>query len=285
MKLVSYNIQFGTGKDGRVSIPRIAEEIAGADIIALQEVERFWSRSGYQDQVQLLADLHPEHYWVYGPALDLAPPGNDKSPGYRGRRRQFGNMVLSRFPILAARNHVLPKMDLGTDLSLQRAAQEAVIDVPEGPIRFVSFHLGHKSGAERAAQIATLRSILARAPQESGAWTGRVFRDDWDRDGLAPPQPQAALLMGDCNMTPADPEYGLMTGQAPESAEPAFRLRDAWASLNLGEDEGMTCLEEDGNKRLDYAFLTTDLVARLKSAQVDQAAQGSDHQPLWIELA
>lgn len=284
MKLVTYNIQFGTGKDGQVSIPRIAEEIAGADVIALQEVERFWSRSGCQDQAQLLADLHPEHYWIYGPALDLAPRRDDRAPGFRGRRRQFGNMVLSRFPILAGRNHILPKRDLGADLSLQRAAQEAVIDLPEGPVRFVSFHFGHKSGAERAAQIAALRSVQARAREEGGAWSGSIFQDNWDGDGLAPPQPQAAILMGDCNMTPADPEYELLTGEAPNAVEPALRLHDAWAALGLAEEDGVTCYDEQRDERLDYAFLSSDLAARLKNARVDRAALGSDHQPLWIEL-
>lgn len=54
MKLVTYNIQFGKGLDGRVDLDRIADEIRGADIIALQEVERFWPRSGNTDQVASL---------------------------------------------------------------------------------------------------------------------------------------------------------------------------------------------------------------------------------------
>lgn len=40
MKFVSYNIQYGIGLDGRLDLPRIASEIEGADIIALQEVKR-----------------------------------------------------------------------------------------------------------------------------------------------------------------------------------------------------------------------------------------------------
>ena len=285
MKLVTYNIQFGTGKDGEVSLPRIAEEIAAADLIALQEVERFWSRSGYQDQAQLLADLLPEHFWVFGPALDLAVPKGDRGPGWRGRRRQFGNMILSRHPILAARNHVLPKLDLGADLSLQRAAQEAVVDLPAGPLRVVSVHLGHKSPRERALQIAELRKVLARAPQEGGAWSGSRYRNYWGQDGAPPPQPTAALVMGDFNMVPDDPCHGLMTGMHPEAAAPDLKLKDSWLQLGLAEEEGATCAEAVASRRLDYAFVTEDLARRLVSAWVDQEAQGSDHQPIWIELA
>ena len=46
MRLVSYNIQYGRGRDGVFDLKRIATAIAGADVIALQEVERYWLRSG-----------------------------------------------------------------------------------------------------------------------------------------------------------------------------------------------------------------------------------------------
>ena len=36
MKLVSYNIQYGKGKDGRFDLARIATEIADADVIAVE---------------------------------------------------------------------------------------------------------------------------------------------------------------------------------------------------------------------------------------------------------
>ncbi|NKW71504.1 EEP domain-containing protein, partial [Rhodobacteraceae bacterium R_SAG10] len=47
MKLVSYNIQYGFGADGNYDLGRIAQVVDGADIIALQEVERNWSRTGF----------------------------------------------------------------------------------------------------------------------------------------------------------------------------------------------------------------------------------------------
>jgi endonuclease/exonuclease/phosphatase family metal-dependent hydrolase len=39
MKIVSYNIHYAIGKDDRYDLERIATAVAGADIIALQEVE------------------------------------------------------------------------------------------------------------------------------------------------------------------------------------------------------------------------------------------------------
>eukprot|EP01030_Chromulinospumella_sphaerica_P031480 gene31480-32107_t len=41
VKFVSYNIQYGTGRDNVVDLARIARAVQGADVIALQEVERF----------------------------------------------------------------------------------------------------------------------------------------------------------------------------------------------------------------------------------------------------
>ena len=56
MKIVTYNIQFGCGRDGKVDLDRIIEAVRDADVIALQEVDRYWPRSGDIDQVKLIVD-------------------------------------------------------------------------------------------------------------------------------------------------------------------------------------------------------------------------------------
>ena len=47
MKLVSYNVQYGFGADGVYDLARIANVVKGADIVALQEVERNWGEQGW----------------------------------------------------------------------------------------------------------------------------------------------------------------------------------------------------------------------------------------------
>ena len=47
-KIVTYNIQFGQGRDGKVDINRIVDALQGADVIALQEVDRFWDAFGHE---------------------------------------------------------------------------------------------------------------------------------------------------------------------------------------------------------------------------------------------
>jgi exonuclease III len=36
---------------------------------------------------------------------------------------------------------------------------------------------------------------------------------------------------------------------------------------------------------LDYCFVSGGLTARLKDCRVDTTARGSDHLPLWVDLA
>ena len=47
MRLLSFNIQYGFGSDGIYDLSRAVRLFDGADMIALQEVERHWSRSGF----------------------------------------------------------------------------------------------------------------------------------------------------------------------------------------------------------------------------------------------
>ena len=84
----------------------------------------------------------------HGPGLDLDASVTDGAGCVQNRRWQFGNLLMSRTPIRSSRNHLLPKLDLGEQLSIQRSAIEGVVDCPWGPIRIYSVHLGHKSGTE-----------------------------------------------------------------------------------------------------------------------------------------
>jgi len=59
MKLVSYNIRFGLGLDQKIDLGRIADTVNDADIITLQEVERYWKHSGMTDQPDIISG-HPE---------------------------------------------------------------------------------------------------------------------------------------------------------------------------------------------------------------------------------
>jgi len=113
MRLVGYNTQFSRGRDDRIDLDRMVAAVQDADIIALQEVERHWLRSGEADQPAEIARRLPRHHWVYGPYFDVDASRVAADGTVTNRRRQFGVMTLSRWPILSSRLHILPKFATG----------------------------------------------------------------------------------------------------------------------------------------------------------------------------
>jgi len=286
MKLVTYNIQYGLGRDGRYDLARVAAEVADADIIALQEVERHWQRSGNVDSPAVLAASLPEHHWVYGANLDMDASHRDTAGRLVNRRRQFGTMILSRRPIVSSRNHLLPKYATLTQHSIQQGALEAVIEASDaGALRVYSLHLSHLSAATRMPQVEALLDIHARAPGEGGAWCGGHPEPGagWT-EGEMPPMPAEAILLGDFNFDWSAAEYDRIVGPSSPSYGRLNRSTafvDAWVAAGHGEGEGATI---PAGRRIDYCFVSASLVDRVKSAWIDTNASGSDHYPLWIEM-
>ena len=287
VRFVSYNTQFCTGLDGCTDPDRIAAEIASADVMALQEIDRHWQRTGHVDQADCLAERFPDYHWAYGPGVDVDASYRGPDGRLVNRRRQFGNMVLARWPILMVRNHLLPKLHLRNPLSLQRSALETVVALPDGPCRVVSVHLAHAATSERLLQIERLLEILEAAPRDGGAWSGNDYAAGWALDAPPEPQPSRSIVMGDFNCESDSDEYALLCG----SVDPAFGplstcdgLTDAWLVPDNGMKDGATYGFDGRSRRLDYILMTNDLVERLHSIWVDRDAVGSDHKPVWAEI-
>ena len=150
MKIVTYNIQFGLGKDGCFDLERIASEVEGADIIALQEVERFWQRSGNVDQPAQLGKILNRYYWVYGPYFDVDASTAQNGGEVKNLRRQFGNMILSKTPILSTRLFPLPKSALRQRHNMVVGVFEGVVKLQnDGALRIYNAHLGARSQHDR----------------------------------------------------------------------------------------------------------------------------------------
>lgn len=285
MKLVSYNIQYGIGLDGRFDLDRIAETVRSADIIALQEVTRNFARNGGADMVAGLQDRLPEHFAVYGAGMDVDMGSAVENGRAVNRRLQFGNMVLSRFPIVSSRNLLLPRSRTYDTLNLQRSALEALVTTPGGALRVYSVHLDHVSSDERLAQIRELKARALGYPLEGGAVSGAV-----EFAFAEPPCPEDFVLMGDFNMEPESIEYRAMVGATdtdfgrkrrathPLDAEALFGSRpaDAYSWMDM-QDNGR-------RKHLDYCFVSASLAPRVKACRTDTEAAGSDHFPVWLDL-
>ncbi|MSO93820.1 MAG: hydrolase [Rhodospirillales bacterium] len=287
MRFASYNVQYGTGKDGRVDLARIAAEIGDADVIALQEVDCFFERSGNVDQARAFAALFPEHHWVFGAGLDVDASLSDASGRLVHRRRRFGNMLLARWPILSSRNHLLPKDGLVRQVSLQRSAIEGVIAPPGGPIRVYSVHLAHASAPERVRQVERLKEILMGAPSAGGVISGRDVKPAWLSGAAPPPMPCSAVVMGDFNATSDTREYEILCGAVDPRHGRLTTIEglvDAWVAAGNDVGAGTTFRRDGAPVRIDYIFVTPELAGGVRSAAIGSAAVGSDHQPIFAEI-
>jgi endonuclease/exonuclease/phosphatase family metal-dependent hydrolase len=211
----------------------------------------------------------------------------DSAGRLQSRRRQFGNMLLTREPILSSRCFPLPKLGTVVQYSLQRVALEGVIATGCGAVRVYSIHLTHLADATRSPQVDAILDIHRRAPVEGGAWCGTHPETAWTQDGPAPPMPRDAILMGDFNLEPSSPLYDRIVGpMSPEYGRMngIDGFVDAWVASGHGEQDGVTCHGVHAGQRIDYCFLSTPLLPRLRASWIDDDAAGSDHQPIWTEL-
>jgi endonuclease/exonuclease/phosphatase family metal-dependent hydrolase len=145
-RLVSYNVHSAVDTDGNLDPEAVATVIEGQrpDVVLLQEVSRGWAIAGTIDLGEWLSRrLRMPFAW--GPAAD----------------GQFGNMVLSRFPIVSARTVLLPR-GIGT---MERGYVRSVIDLGGGrTMTAIVTHLAHRAEHTSAR--------LLQADRLLGDWAG-----------------------------------------------------------------------------------------------------------------
>lgn len=298
MKFVTYNIQYGKGKDGRVDLERSIDAFAGADIIALQEVQRLGPHSGNVDQAQVIAEGLSDYYWVYGAGVDLHVAGGTPT---QNTRYQFGNMLLSRQPILTSRHHLLPKYGSTDALSIQRSTIEATVQCGTRLLRLYSAHLTHLSSITRLPQVEALLSIHHNAVFEGAPISGDLRSFDWANGASGGAQivpqvvsqiapqivPDEAIMLGDFNFQPNSPEYDLLVGPSSDYGGRISNPQgfvDAWCAAGHDLSGGFTSDVNGQPARLDYCFVSNSLQHRVRGCHVDDNAIASDHFPLYIEI-
>ncbi|MEO6653720.1 MAG: endonuclease/exonuclease/phosphatase family protein [Ilumatobacteraceae bacterium] len=286
VRIVTYNIQYSRGKDGEFDLARIADTVRSADIIGLQEVTRHLPPAPDDDQPAVLEGLLGEFYCVYGAPADMDASTVGDNGVVLNRRRQFGNMLFSRWPIASMRLQLFPRIRTFDVLSLQRGALEAVIDHPDGPLRVYVVHLEHLLERRRVEEVGHLLDFAFAAERHGTAATGpaRIM-------GRSPAVPAEFIVLGDCNMLPGSPAYIRMTGAPDYYYGPTMtsdHLVDTWPLVGREITDGITWWDESTNfesgTRLDYLFVTPGLADAVVAAGIDEQAAGSDHQPVWIDL-
>ena len=285
MKLITWNVQWCRGVDTRVDPARIVAEVkrlGDFDVLCLQEVAdnfpdpRLAGSTG-EDQFALLPALLPGYAAVAGVATDH--PADD------GRRRRFGNLILSRLPVRQVFRHLLPfPVDPGVN-GMPRIALEAVLAAPFGDLRVITTHLEWYSRPQRGAQVEALRAIYAEghghARQGSTTDTsGGPFHTY--------PRPAATLVAGDFNLEYDDPLHRRMLAPFADATPP---LANAWDLVNAGVPYPATFKVHEkwaaGDPELhcDFIFVSAELRQRVRWVRSDRDTQASDHQPVMIEIA
>ncbi len=167
LRVLTYNIHHGEGNDGRFDLERIAQLITAQepDLVALQEIDVKTTRASGVDQAAELARLTKMHY-AFGKFMDF-------------RGGEYGQMVLSKYPILFQENLKLPE---GPE---PRAAMTVKVKLPEWKeIYFVGNHL-YATAEQRLAQARVLVKRFAKTKEP-------------------------VILAGDFNSLPASPPMRLL---------------------------------------------------------------------------
>ena len=275
MNLISWNIQWCRGIDGRVDparIARAARELCDPDVCCFQEVAvNFPALAGSagENQAEMLQAQFPGYGAHFAWAVDVA----DGSGG----RRRFGNLILSRLPVRQVLRHSLPWPPEDGVPSMPRIAVEAMVEAPWGLVSVTTTHLEAYSTGQRAAQIERLRDIEA----EKSAHAGATPSDAYSSAPFQPfPRPASSILTGDFNMRPDDALFARLL----QTWDDAWRIAHPGAahpsSFHVHDREG-----DAASYCCDFVFVTRDLAPRIVSVRIDTETKASDHQPVIVEFS
>lgn len=142
LKILTFNIHNGINRYGKYNLNQIAQFIdeMKPDLAGLQEVSRFWSlKTNYQDMVGFLGE-RLGMYLAFSPTLS------------RNRKGFFGNLVLSRYPLINTWAEILPgNLEPRSYLAVQ-------VQTGGARVNFLTTHLG-LSDTERVVQASKIISF------------------------------------------------------------------------------------------------------------------------------
>lgn len=262
MKILTINIWNRSGPwDRRFALLRRGIEVLAPDVVGMQEV----LSDGRHTLAHEIADG-----LGYEIAFGCAKP---LSAGY-----EFGNAVLSRFPIERAETHALPAES--TDEA--RCLLSTRLATPSGSLPFYCTHLAWKfhHGFVREAQVQAIAEIVGREAPVRG-------------DALPP------VLVGDFNARAEATEIRFLTGLHALAGKSCY-FADCFAEV--GEGAGHTfdarrnpfaALTHEAPRRIDYVFVRgpdahgrgKPISARVVLDEVVDEVAPSDHFGVLAEIA
>jgi endonuclease/exonuclease/phosphatase family metal-dependent hydrolase len=219
IRVATFNVRGGKGRDGRRDLDRVADCLGGLDVVGLCEVHG----SGVfapENQAQLLAQ-RLDRAWLFAPA------------SRRWYHSEFGNALLSDLPVRFWQRIPLE----GWTKSGHRNVVLVTLECRDRPVHILIAHVTQRDSEERAHQLRAVTGLF-----------------------LALEEP--AVLLGDLNSPPSDPQIRQLT-ETPGVSDPVAQF-----------------IDPPQNDRVDW-ILVRGLRCRAAGV-VDQDA--SDHPLFWAEL-
>ena len=278
--LVSWNIQYGKGVDGRIDLGRIAKTVHKdglPDVLCLQEISRNYpSTDDGADQVKELENFFPDYESFFGAV-------HDRSGGKEKTRKQFGNLVLTRISPVQVLNNLLPSPADKNVRFMSRQIAEFIIPAKTTDLRVMTTHLEFFSKIQQLAQIQRIREIH----EEASCQFHNPGRDMPDTPFEFVRRPENTIICGDFNFVPDSKYYRKMTASFSDKN---MDLVDAWRTRQKGFSNPPTCGIFDlkqwkkGPHCRDYFFISQSLVRKINQVSVNTETDASDHQPIRLVL-
>lgn len=231
-RVMTYNIHHGEGLDGKVDLVRIAELIKRehADIVALQEVDKGVARTQRRD--------------IAGELAALTGMTGVFSNNFHFQGGEYGNAVLTRFPIKAWKNTHYQMLRPNE----QRGLLELTLDIQGRELMFLTTHIDYRhDDAERLLNVGEIREAVRR---HAG---------------------QPLIICGDFNDVPDSRTHRQMK----------VFLDDSWELA--GQGEGFTFPADQPNRRIDYIWISPGKSLVPVKAWVP-SSDASDHRPVLVEM-
>jgi len=227
IKVLSYNIKFSLQIDKAIQELKTLEGLQDADIILLQEMN--------EHSTSKIAHALGYNY-VYFPIVF-----------YTKYDRNFGNAVLSKWPIVAEEKIIFPNLQFGN--GTRRAATSVIIQMEDMKIRAISAHLATimLPKKQKLEQIDSLLSYNA------------LDQNDYQ------------IVGGD---------YNTLTGEEADYVINAYKEKNyVWASQKIGP----TGAYFKGFLKPWNDHIFTKGFKVVASGKADNIT-ASDHYPIWVEL-
>ena len=231
-RVMTFNIHHGEGLDGKVDLARIAEVIRRerADLVALQEVDKGVLRTDRRDLPAELATLT---------GMTCVFSNNFHFQG-----GEYGNAVLTRFPVLSATNSHYQMLRTNE----QRGILQLTLDVCGRRPTFMNTHIDYRrDDSERLLNVREIGKLMTQSDKHD------------------------VILCGDFNAMPDSQVYQRLKTM----------FSDTWELA--GKVTGWTYPADNPQKRIDYIWISKTAQLAAVNAYVSEST-ASDHRPLVVEM-